>query len=1194
MRRLVLNFAILPLLMIGLIIPMPSWDVIVELTSPNANLSPTKNLSLSATQAKIVADSLIDIDNPVALNDSQKDITPKTISKIAPTAAPSANEIASTESLAIPANEALPDGAPSDTSLSLGASMAEAYQGVTYNDATRTMTVLGESGSKQTVTFNEADQPIETVDQDGQKKIAEYDENGNMTSMTDANGTKNNFEYDENGNLLRSYNEEQLGFTQPKSLWSKIFSIDALAADNVAKTTSYTYDENDNVTGIAAAKGSVNYKYNEGSGLPVEATNTDGSQIQYSYNEFGNIISKNLITKAPTVTKSPISKLFSGLYAHAEPAVNDQEQTFFYDELGTATGSETTVNSLGIVSNTKKVSLWQKMFDLQPRAQAENSAKVVQKHQLNIDGAITETTNLQNEVTKYSYDLNGNITNVKVLTAAGSVISDSSYTYDENLNRTTRSDSFGNNSSYTYDALGQLIKIVENGITTTYTYDAMGNRKSETNGNATKTYDYLLTRLNKFTDQSGQKTSFGYDNNGNILNKSDVNGVTSYFYNTAGYIERITRPDKKVIKYGYDGLNRRVTREFDGITVNYIYDGENIVAIKDTKGQTISQYIYDVDGRLIALANGGKLYNLLLDNHNNVIGVTDENSNLVEKYSYDAWGKIISSPDKPISQFLYSSYFYDQDAGLYVNGPRLYDPTLGRFMSKDPLPIDLEQSIGRNEYIYCFNDPVNYVDPDGHWGIKNFMNDVAAAAKAAANKIAEEARRIYEATKAAAEAAARRIAQAAADAAEAARKAAAAVKAAADAAARKAAQAAEAARVAAAEAKRKAEEAVRVAAEKAQKAAEAIQKAAAEEARKVAAEIQRRREEAARIAEQKRIAEEAAQKVREAEEKARLAKQAEEKRIAAENLKKTQEIAAAKSAEQMKSIAAAVAARLAAAKNAMDRLAAIKSQASIVSSNTKMCALPNGKISTASIQNWQKNSLGAGTTSIHIPSTPISTTKYNTINNIVMGKPVSAIKSPAPIVTTNQNTKLIAYSASAGIGFIPVVGDGYDLLSALTGHDYITNEDLNWWERLISSGATFIPFVSGSQIRAVKNGAKVVKIEINGANATKDALKLSNDALLIRRGFKSDTYLLGHFTDHGWQFGAKTKEEYLKLAQTFDSSRSPDILTKTRKANGDIIRYNPKTNEFLVRSNNNSIRTYFKPDTSSHLYKTNLDYFNAQ
>lgn len=88
--------------------------------------------------------------------------------------------------------------------------------------------------------------------------------------------------------------------------------------------------------------------------------------------------------------------------------------------------------------------------------------------------------------------------------------------------------------------------------------------------------------------------------------------------------------------------------------------------------------------------------------------------------------------------------------------------------------------------------------------------------------------------------------------------------------------------------------------------------------------------------------------------------------------------------------------------------------------------------------------------------------------------------------------------------------------------------------------------------------------------------------------------LKSHFEDHGEDFGAKTPEEYQQQADNFlTSPKKQGVLQKTR-ANGDIVRYNPKTEEFGVVSKDGAIRTYYEPDPSIHGYPTNLDYFNAQ
>jgi RHS repeat-associated protein len=56
----------------------------------------------------------------------------------------------------------------------------------------------------------------------------------------------------------------------------------------------------------------------------------------------------------------------------------------------------------------------------------------------------------------------------------------------------------------------------------------------------------------------------------------------------------------------------------------------------------------------------------------------------------------------------------EKDAsGLYYFGARYYDPQVGRFTTKDPLPGRIQSPQTLNRYVYCLNNPLKYVDPQG-------------------------------------------------------------------------------------------------------------------------------------------------------------------------------------------------------------------------------------------------------------------------------------------------------------------------------------------------------------------------------------------------------------------------------------------------------------------------------------------------
>jgi pyocin large subunit-like protein len=108
-------------------------------------------------------------------------------------------------------------------------------------------------------------------------------------------------------------------------------------------------------------------------------------------------------------------------------------------------------------------------------------------------------------------------------------------------------------------------------------------------------------------------------------------------------------------------------------------------------------------------------------------------------------------------------------------------------------------------------------------------------------------------------------------------------------------------------------------------------------------------------------------------------------------------------------------------------------------------------------------------------------------------------------------------------------------------------------------------------------------------------------------GFVDDEEWEEHFNDHKDEFGATTKEEYLAMAKAFleaDRSRYRNIRQCTRR-NGDIVRFNPDTNEFAVVTITGTIRTYFKPIPSHkappgtplrkmHPQRSNMIYFRVE
>lgn len=69
--------------------------------------------------------------------------------------------------------------------------------------------------------------------------------------------------------------------------------------------------------------------------------------------------------------------------------------------------------------------------------------------------------------------------------------------------------------------------------------------------------------------------------------------------------------------------------------------------------------------------------------------------------------------------YRYAGYRYDKATGLYYLQSRYYDAKNGRFITRDSFEGFQDKPLSLNKYAYTENNPVNLVDPNGRWGIKN-------------------------------------------------------------------------------------------------------------------------------------------------------------------------------------------------------------------------------------------------------------------------------------------------------------------------------------------------------------------------------------------------------------------------------------------------------------------------------------------
>jgi len=86
---------------------------------------------------------------------------------------------------------------------------------------------------------------------------------------------------------------------------------------------------------------------------------------------------------------------------------------------------------------------------------------------------------------------------------------------------------------------------------------------------------------------------------------------------------------------------------------------------------------------------------------------------------YDAFGVEIDPDEDDTNPFRYAGQYYDTETGTYYLRARYYDPATGRFTQQDSWDYsDPKDPLSLNLYVYCYGNPVRYVDLTGNFAIE--------------------------------------------------------------------------------------------------------------------------------------------------------------------------------------------------------------------------------------------------------------------------------------------------------------------------------------------------------------------------------------------------------------------------------------------------------------------------------------------
>ena len=256
-------------------------------------------------------------------------------------------------------------------------------------------------------------------------------------------------------------------------------------------------------------------------------------------------------------------------------------------------------------------------------------------------------------------------------------------------------------TNYGYDLAGQLNSETRAGYTASYTYDGNGNRLTRVVNGVTENYSYDGgDKLTAITGGADPRT-FSYDAAGRTTAITRASGVTSFAYDFESRITSITRGGMTTNSYTYNGLDTRVG-VVDSLGSRSIRrNGVGVTA--PVLGDGLARYVTsgEVRGGVKTTFHAG-LKNA--DLQTNVSAVASASR------TYDAFGNVVGTSGTWRSPFGHAGpfgYQSDADTGFQLLGHRYYDPSTGRFLTRDPAKD------GRNWYAYAGNSPITRADPNG-------------------------------------------------------------------------------------------------------------------------------------------------------------------------------------------------------------------------------------------------------------------------------------------------------------------------------------------------------------------------------------------------------------------------------------------------------------------------------------------------